>query len=92
MAKEAESLTPEALSEDFDYIVRHASGKRLSEEEISEAKHYARELQYPGGALVFNGTTEDDFLYCLPDNKELSVCREMDRSMGFPSSKLAFAP
>jgi hypothetical protein len=84
VAKEAKSLTPEALSESFDYIVRHASGKRLSKEEISEAKHYARELQYPKGALVFNGTTEDDFLYCLPDNKELSVCREMARSMGFP--------
>jgi hypothetical protein len=27
VAKEAESLTPEALSEGFDYIVRHASGK-----------------------------------------------------------------
>jgi hypothetical protein len=92
VAKEAESLTPEAFSEGFDYIVRHASGKRLSEEEISEAKHYARELQYPKGALVFNGTTEDDFLYCLPDNKELSVCREMARSMVSRSSKLAFAP
>jgi hypothetical protein len=56
----------------------------LSEEEIFEAKHYARELKYPKGALVFNGTDEDDFLYCLPDNKELSVCREMARSMGFP--------
>jgi hypothetical protein len=32
---------------------------------------------------VFNGTDEDDFLYCLLDNKELSVCREMARSMGF---------
>jgi hypothetical protein len=81
VAKEAESLTPEAPSEGFDYIIRHASGKRLSEEEISEAKHYARESQ---GALVFNGTTEDDFLYCLPDSKELSVCREIGRSMGFP--------
>jgi hypothetical protein len=29
-------------------------------------------------------TNEDDFLYCLPDNKELSVYREMARSMGFP--------
>ena len=76
--------TPEASSEVLDYIVRHASGKRLSEEEIFEAKHYARELKYPKGALVFNGTDEDDFLYCLPDNKELSVCREMARSMGFP--------
>jgi hypothetical protein len=84
MAKEAESLAPEAPSEYPDYIIRHALGKRLSEEEIFEAKHYARELKYPKGALVFNGTDEDDFLYCLPDNKELSVCREMARSMGFP--------
>jgi hypothetical protein len=83
-AKEAKSLAPEALSEDIDYIIRHASGKWLSEEEIFEAKHYARELKYPKGALVFNGTDEDDFLYCLPDNKELSVYREMARSLGFP--------
>jgi hypothetical protein len=76
--------TPEAPSEALDYIIRHASRKRLSEEEILEAKHYARELNYPKGALVFNGTDEADFLYCLPDNKELSVCREMARSMGFP--------
>jgi hypothetical protein len=33
---------------------------------------------------VFNGTNEEDFLYCLPDNKELLVYREMARSMGFP--------
>jgi hypothetical protein len=84
VAKEAESLAHEAFSEDFDYIIRHASGKRLSEEEIFEAKHYARELKYPKGALVFNSMNEDDFLYCLPDNKELSVCREMAKSMGFP--------
>jgi hypothetical protein len=83
VAKEAESLAPEALSKDLDYIIRHASGKRLSEEEIFEAKHYARELKYPKGALVFNGTNEDDFLYCLLDNKELSAYREMARSMGF---------
>jgi hypothetical protein len=76
--------TLEAPSEVLDYIIRHTSGKILSEEEIFEAKHYARELKYPKGALVFNGTDEDDFLYCLPDNKELSVCREMARSMGFP--------
>jgi Tfp pilus assembly protein PilO len=74
----------EAPSEDLDYVIRHASGKILSEEEIFEAKHYARELKYPKGALVFNGTDEDDFLYCLLDNKELSVCWEMDKSMGFP--------
>jgi hypothetical protein len=84
VAKEAKSPAPEASSEGLDYIIRHASGKRLSEEEVFEAKHYARELKYPKGALVFNGMDEYDFLYCLPDNKELSVCREMAKSMGFP--------
>jgi hypothetical protein len=79
-----DTAAPEATSEALDYIIRHASGKRLSEEEIFEANHYAREPKYPKGALVFNGTDEDDFLYCLPDNKELSVCREMARSMGIP--------
>jgi hypothetical protein len=84
LAEEIDTATPEASSKIYDYIVRHASGKKLSEEEIYEANHYARELKYPKGALVFNGTDEDDFLYCLPDNKELSVCREISRSMGFP--------
>jgi hypothetical protein len=83
VTEKVESLAPEALSEDIDYIIRHASGKRLSEEEILEAKHYARELKYLKGALVFNGTDDDDFLYCLPDNKEIFVCREMAKSMGF---------
>jgi hypothetical protein len=32
---------------------------------------------------VYNGTDEDDFLYYLPDNKEISVCREMARNIGF---------
>jgi hypothetical protein len=83
VAEEAKSPAPEAPSEDLDYIIRHASRKRLSEEEILEAKHYARELKYLKGALVFNGTDEDDFMYCLPDNKEISVCREIAKSMGF---------
>jgi hypothetical protein len=72
------------LIENVDYIIRHASGKKLSEEEILEARHYARKLKFPKGALVFNGSNEDDFLYCLLDNKEISVCREIGRSMGFP--------
>jgi hypothetical protein len=84
VAEEAKSPAPEALSENLDFIIRHASGKRLSEEEIAEAKHYTQKLKYPKGALMFNGTDEDDFLYCLSDNKEISVCREMAKSMGFP--------
>jgi hypothetical protein len=84
LVEEIDTAAPEASSKIYDYIVRHASGRKLSEEEVFEANHYAKELKYPKGALVFNGTDEEDFLYCLPDNKELSVCREMARSMGFP--------
>jgi hypothetical protein len=84
VAEKSKSSAPKASSEELDYIVRHASGKRLSKEELLEAKHYARELKYPKRALVFNGTNEDDFLYCLADNKEISVCRKMAKSMGFP--------
>jgi hypothetical protein len=80
----AKSPTPEAAVEDADYIYRHASGKKLSEEEVLEARHYAQKLKYPKGALVFNGTNDDDFLYCLPDNKEIFVCREIAKSTGFP--------
>jgi hypothetical protein len=83
LVEEIDTAAPEAPSRIYDYIVRHASGKRLSEE-VFEANNYAKELKYPKGALVFNWTNEDDFLYYLPDNKELSVCREMARSMGFP--------
>jgi hypothetical protein len=49
--EKAKSVIPEAPSKDCDFIIRHASGKRLSEEEITEARHYAWELKYPKGGL-----------------------------------------
>jgi hypothetical protein len=69
------AFTSEALKENIDYIIRHASGKKLSEEEILEARHYAQNLKYPKGALVFHGSNEDDFLYCLLDNKKYPFAR-----------------
>jgi hypothetical protein len=48
-----------------------------------EAQHYAQKLKYPKGALVFNGSGEEEFLYCLPDNKEISVCREIGKGIRF---------
>jgi hypothetical protein len=60
-------------------------GKKLSEKEEQEAHRYAQKLKYPKGALIFNGSGEEDFLYCLPDSKEISVCREMSKSFGFPT-------
>jgi hypothetical protein len=83
-SERAEAPAPEASKESTDYIIRHASGKRLSQAEKLEALHYAQKLKYPKGALVFNGSGEEDFLYCLPDSKEISVYREICRSFGFP--------
>jgi hypothetical protein len=83
-AEKVATPAPEALKESIDYIIRHASRKGLSQEEKREAQHYAQKLKYPKGALVFNGSGEEDFLYCLPNNKEISVCREIGRSIGFP--------
>jgi hypothetical protein len=65
MAEKAKSPALEAPAEAVDYIYRHASGKKLSEDETVEARHYAQKLKYLNGALVFNGSNEDDFLYCL---------------------------
>jgi hypothetical protein len=60
---------PEASSQDdLNYIVRHASRKQLSEEQIAEVQHYAKDLKYPRGSLVYGGNDEDDFLYCLLDS------------------------
>jgi hypothetical protein len=85
LSKKTATPTPEASSEVPDYIVRHASGKRLSEEEKRKAQYYAQKLKYAKGALIFNGSGEEDFLYYLPDSKEISVCWEMGKSFGFPT-------
>jgi hypothetical protein len=83
-SEKVETPAPKASKESTDYIICHASGKELFQEEKLEAQHYAQKLKYPKGALVFNGSGEEDFLYYLPDNKEISVCREIGRSIGFP--------
>jgi hypothetical protein len=76
---------------DLDYIVRHDSGKQLSEEQIAKVQHYAKDLKYPRGSLVYGGNDEDDFLYCLPDSKEINVCREMMDNIGYPKLELGLS-
>jgi hypothetical protein len=76
-SKESKFSSAKASTEGLKIIVRHAAGKKLSEEQDAEAVQYAKDLKYPPESFVFNGTDEDDYLYCLPDNKELFVCREM---------------
>jgi hypothetical protein len=40
LPEKAAAPAPEALKESIEYIIRHASGKRLSKEEEREAQHY----------------------------------------------------
>ena len=89
--EESESPAPGASTEELEFIVRHASGKKLLKEQIAEAQHYARDLQYPRGSLVYGGDDEDDFLYCLHDNKEIDVCREMADNIGYPKLELGLS-
>jgi hypothetical protein len=49
LAEETGTAAPEASSEAFDYILRHASGKKLTEKEKQEAQFYAKKLKYPKG-------------------------------------------
>jgi hypothetical protein len=75
LPEKSTSPAPEApLNNDLEYIIRHASGKKLSLEQVAEVQHYAKDLKYPRGSLVYGGSDEDDFLYCLPDSKEINVC------------------
>jgi hypothetical protein len=49
MIENSKSSASEAPAEDVDYIVRHASWKKLFEEEILEARHYAQKLNFRKG-------------------------------------------
>jgi hypothetical protein len=89
--KKVKPHAPEVLAEKLDFIVRHASGKQLSRQQIAEAEQYARDLKYPARSLIFNGTDEDEFLYCLRDDKEISVCQEMADSIGYPKLELGMS-
>ena len=61
LAEETGTAALEAFSEAFNYILRHASGKELTEKEKQEAQFYAQKLKYPKGALIFNSSGEEDF-------------------------------
>jgi hypothetical protein len=40
---------------------------------------------------VYGGDEENDFLYCLPDSKEIDVCQEMMDNMGYPKLELGLS-
>jgi hypothetical protein len=40
---------------------------------------------------VYKGDEENNFLYCLPDSKEIDVCREMMDKVGYPKLELGLS-
>jgi hypothetical protein len=73
------------------YIILHASGGKLTKEQIAEVRHYTKDLKYPPGSLVYGGNNEHDYLYCLSDNREIDVCRETMDKMGYPKLELGLS-
>jgi hypothetical protein len=65
--------------------------EKLSKEQIAKAQHYSRDLKYPRGSLVYSGNDEDDFLYCLADNKEIHVCQKMANNVGYLKLELGLS-
>jgi hypothetical protein len=54
-------------------------------------QYYVKDLKYPRGSLVYGENDEDDYLYCLPDNKEIEVCREMMDKMAYLKLELGLS-
>ena len=40
---------------------------------------------------MYEGDEENDFLYYLPDSKEIDVCQEMMDKMGYPKLELGLS-
>ena len=40
---------------------------------------------------MYGDDDEDDFLYCLLDNKEIIVCHEMADNIGYPKLELGLS-
>jgi hypothetical protein len=52
--EEETSLAPEeVLPAAHEYIIRHASGGNLTSKQIAEVQHYAKDLKYSPGSLVY---------------------------------------
>jgi uncharacterized membrane protein len=63
--EKSKSPVLEAPAKELEFIVRHASGKQLSEEQIAEARQYAEEVKYPEGLWCIVAVTRMiSFIVC----------------------------
>jgi hypothetical protein len=50
-SEKIETSAPEASNKSIEYIIRHASGKELSQGEMLEAQHYAQKIEISEGGI-----------------------------------------
>jgi hypothetical protein len=74
-----------------EYIIRRASVGNQTSKQIAEVQHHAKDLKYPPGSLVYRGNDEDDYLYFLPNSREIQVRCEMLEKMGYPKLELGLS-
>jgi hypothetical protein len=92
LAEGETSLVPEeVLPTPHEYIIHHALDGKLTSKQIAKVQHYVEDLKYPPGSLVYRSNDEDDYLYCLPDSREIEVCHEMMDTMGYPKLGLGLS-
>jgi hypothetical protein len=76
LAEKTATATPEAFFEALNYILRHASGKKLTEKEKREAQFYAQRR-----LLVLSPRQQGDS--CLPgDEQKLRIPDTRGRALG----------
>jgi hypothetical protein len=75
----------------LDYIVRYASGKQLSADQIAEVQHYAKELKYPKGPWYTEETMKMTSFTIYQTVRRFKVCREMMDNMGYPKLELGMS-
>jgi hypothetical protein len=83
LAEKTATTTPEAFSEALNYILRHASGKKLTEKEKREAQFYAQKIEISKGGIDFQRQRRRRLLvlsprqqgdFCLPgDEQKLQI-------------------
>jgi hypothetical protein len=62
-SKEPEFPAAEASIEGLKFIVRHAAGKELSEEQVAKARQYAKDLKYPKDPWCLMALTK--MIFCI---------------------------
>jgi hypothetical protein len=75
-SKKSKSPATEAPAKELGFIVRHALGKQLSEEQVVEVQHYVKDLKYPEGPWCLVAMTKKTFFIVCQTTKRYMSARK----------------